>query len=355
MKRVFAVGLLMGSALTLSAGPLPAVVISPQQQIGGGQARTANLVFDYPSGEEARVEDVLLYAEEIYEKVDSLMDGALPSPVHVTLLSTGLSGSTSEGIVLSLQQGRYVEPFLARALVDLAGREIVGDVYELEGYRFFVEGLAAWVGERYERRLGSPEPRWLWAAYAYMEEATYLEYLEVYSRASEELGKSVVNAVGYTFVSHLIGHHGWAGVMSSLQSMTDNSEICGALDDAGFDCFALWESWQLALEAESAKHDFTLLPKVFADLEVGGEGESREVSLRVFIRNPETNDYLFFVAYEIDGERVEESFPADSGDFEARVPLGAIPVGTKVLWEVAVWSRTVQAWRRSGWQDGTIR
>ncbi|KPK59906.1 MAG: hypothetical protein AMS21_09690 [Gemmatimonas sp. SG8_38_2] len=355
MKRDFAVGLLTGLALALSAVRLPARVLEPQQQFGGGQARTANLVFDYPSGEEARVEVVLLHAEAIYERVDSLMDGALPSPVHVTLVSTGLSGSTSEGIVLSLQQGRHVEPFLARALVNLAGREIVGDVYELEGYRFFVEGLAAWVGEPYEHGLGSLEPRWLRAAYAYMEEATYLEYLEVYSRASEELGKNVVNAVGYTFVAHLIEHHGWAGVTSLLQAMTGNSEICGALDDAGFDCFALWASWQLALEAESARHDFTLLPEILADLEMGGEGETREVSLRVFIRNPETDDYLFFVAYEIDGERVEESFPADSGDFEARVPLGAIPVGTKVLWEVAVWSRTVQAWRRNGWQDGTIR
>ena len=341
--------------VTLPARSLPTPTLLQQEQVADGQARTAHLEVDYPQVEEARVREFLGYAEEIYATVDSLMDGALPSTIRVILVSTGSSAATPEAIVLSLQQERYVEPILARELVRLAGREIAGAVYDAEGYRFFTEGLAAWVGERYERRLGSVEPRWLWAAYAYMEEATYLEYLEAYSRASEDLGKNVVTAVGYTFVSHLIERHGWDGVRSLLGAMADNVDICSALDDAGFNCPGLWRNWQAVLETEAAKHDFSMLPEAFADLQASGEGELREVSLRVFIRNPETTSYLFFVSYVIDGERAEESYPADGSDFEALVPLGRIPLGTKVLWEVAVWSRTVQTWRKSGWQDRIIR
>ena len=319
------------------------------------EARTEHLEIYYPKGEDEGLRGFLEYAEDVYALTDSLMNGALPSSVKVTLIGTGLSGSSPDGIVLSLEQGRYLEPVFARELARLGVREIVGEVLDAEGYRFFVEGLAAWVGERFERRLGSIEPRWLWAAYAYMEEATYLEYLEVYSRASEDLGKNVVNAVGYSLVSYLSERHGWVGVMSVLAAMPDNIEVCSALDEAGFDCLGTWEGWQLALESESAKHDFTQLPKVFADLEVNGEGDTRDVGLRVFISNPETTSYLFFVAYVVDDEPAEESYSADAHDFEALVPLGRLPLGSKVLWEVAVWSRTVQTWRKSGWQDGTIR
>jgi hypothetical protein len=319
------------------------------------QARTDHLEVYYPEGEEDGLSEFLEYAEDVYAYVDSLMKGALPSPIRVTLVATGLSGPSSDGIVLSLEQERYIEPVFARELARLGGRAIVGDVFDAEGYRFFVEGLAAWAGEHFERRLGSIEPRWLWAAYAFMEEATYLEYLEVYTRAAEDLGKNVVNAAGYSLVSYLVDRYGWDGVMSILAAMPENIEVCSAMDEAGFDCLGIWEGWQLALEAESAKHDFTQLPEVFADLEVSGEGNTRDAGLRVFIRNPETTSYLFFVAYVVGDEPAEESYSADGHDFEALVPLGRLPVGTKVLWEVAVWSRTVQAWRKSGWQDRTIR
>ncbi len=319
------------------------------------QARTDHIEVRYPEGEEEELQVFLEYAEDVYVYVDSLIRGALPTPVRVTLVGTGSSGPGVDGIVLSLEQGRYNEPVFARELARLGGRELAGEVFDAESYRCFVEGLMAWVGERYETRLGTIEPRRLWAAYAYMEEATYLEYLEVYSRASEELGKNVVNAVGYSLVSYLDERYGWDGVMSVLAAMPNNIEVCSALDEAGFDCLATWEGWQAALEAEAAKHDFTQLPKVFADLEVTGEGDTRDVGLRVFIRNPETTSYLFFVAYVLGDEPAEESYAAEGHEFEARIPLGRLAVGTKVLWEVAVWSRTVQAWRKSGWQDGTIR
>ena len=356
MNRILVAGAAAIVWIILLAGPLVGYsALRSAQATPNQQTRTDHLEIYYPEEEGEGLRGFLEYAEDVYADVDSLMNSALPSRVKVTLVGTGLSGSVADGIVLSLEQGRYIEPVFARELARLGGREIVGEVFDAEGYRFFVEGLAAWVGDRFERRLGSIEPRWLWAAYAYMEEATYLEYLEVYSRASEDLGKEVVNAVGYSLVSYLNERYGWEAVMSILAAMPDNIEICSALDEAGFDCLSTWEGWQAALESEAAKHDFTQLPKVFADLEVSGEGDTRDVGLRVFISNPETTSYLFFVAYVVGDEPAEESYSADGHDFEALVPLGRLSVGTKVLWKVAVWSRTVQTWRKSGWQDGTIR
>jgi hypothetical protein len=325
------------------------------QQAASGQLRSEHVEVAYPEGAEDVARGFLDSAEEVYADIDSLFGGALPASINVNLVKTGLSRSTPGGLVLSLEQEGYAEAIFARELAHLAGRGSVGPLYDAEAYQVFREGLAAWVGARYEPSLGSHEPRWLWGAYAYMEEATYFEYLEIYSRASEELGKDVIDAVGYTLVDHLVDRHGWRGVTSVLETMVDNVEICGALDDAGLDCLDLWESWQAKLESEAANHDFAHLPKVFADLEVEGEGETRSLILRVFIRNPETSSYLFFVSYEIDGERFEESYPADSVEFEALVALGDVSLGTKVLWEAAVWSRTVQTWRKSGWQDRIIR
>jgi len=356
----------MRRVLVTGAATIPWIVLLADPTVGYSahtslqpdspqQIRTDHLEIHYPEGEGEALRGFLEYAENVYTHIDSLIKGALPSPVQVTLVSTGLSGSSPDGIVLSLEQGRYIEPVFARELTRLGGREFVGEVFDAESYRFFVEGLVAWVGERFETRLGSMEPRWLWAAYAFMEEATYFEYLEVYTRASEDLGKNVVNAVGYSLVAYLTEHYGWDGVMSVMATMPDNIEVCSAMDEAGFDCLSTWEGWQVALETEATKHDFTQVPRVFADLEVSGEGDTRDVGLRVFIRNPETSSYLFFVEYVIVDEPEEESFSADGHDFEGRVPLGRLPVGTKVLWEVAVWSRTVQTWRKSGWQDATIR
>jgi hypothetical protein len=309
----------------------------------------------YPERSEQAAHEFLRYAEKVYDHVNELFAGVLPAEVTVTLVEAEPEEPSGDDIVLNLEHARYLEPIFARELVHRAGRAIVGPLYDAEGYRFFREGLAAWVAVRYERALGLEEPRWLWSAYAYMEEATYFEYLEVYSRASEELGRDVIDAVGYTFVEHLVDRHAWGGLLSLLRAMADNVEVCSALDDAGFDCSGFWEDWQARLGREASKHDFTMLPEVLADLQVSGEGDNRDLTLRVYIRNPEATSYLFFVAYEIDGEQVEESYPAEGNEFEALVPLGEVSLGTKVLWEVAVWSRTVRAWRKSGWQDRLVK
>jgi hypothetical protein len=317
--------------------------------------RTEHLEVAYPEGAESELGEFLDYAELVYAEVDSLMGGAVASPIRVTLVREGTSGSTPEGITLSLHMGPQVRELFARELARAAARKIVGPTYEAGGYRFLDEGLAAWVEARYERARGAEEPRWLRAAFAYMEEATYLEYLETFTQASEEVGREVVSAAGYSFVSHLVDRYGWQGVLTLLAAMKGNIDVCSSLDDAGYDCEEFLDSWDAALAAEAAKHDFTLVPDVWADLLVAGEGDYRDVSLLVYIRNPEATSYLYFISYVIGEEPFEESFAAASSDFEAVIPLGQVPVGTRVLWEVAVWSRTVRTWKKSGWQDRTAR
>jgi hypothetical protein len=325
------------------------------QQTGGGRTRTEHLQVTYPEGAEDELRVFLGYAEEVYAGVDSLLGGALPAPLSVALVTGTASGSSPGGIVLGLERGLSTRVVFARELARAAQREILGETYELPGYRFFEEGVAAWVEERYERDVGRVKPRGLWAAYAYMQEATYPEYLAAYEGASEELGREVATAAGHSFVSYLIDIHGQAGLMALMKAMSENVDICSALDSSGIGCARFVEAWQEALALEAEKYDFTAVPDVFADLEMSGEGEYRDLSLRVFIRNPETVSYLFFVSYIVDGERSEESYRADSSDFEALVPLGRVRVGTKVLWDVAVWSRTLETWKKSGWQDRIVR
>jgi hypothetical protein len=342
---VIASGILIQSA----ASPCAA------QQVVGGRARTEHLDIAYPDDEEAKVRTFLEYAEDVYVDIDSLFDGALPSLVTVTLVAELAGDSARPDVTVSLLHEDLVEQLFARELARAAARERVGATYDVEGYRFVLEGLAAWARERYERKRGSLKPRWLWAAYAYMEEATYLEYVAAYSAAAEEMGKEVVAAVGYAFIAHLVERHGRDGLMSLLEAMSENIDVCSALDDAGLGCDVFWDDWQAALEVESNKHDFSMLPQVHADLIAGGEGEAREVSLWVRILNPEAERYPFFLSLVIGGERLEEPYHAEGGDFDARIPLGEIPAGTKVLWDVAVWSETLQLWRRSGWQDRIVK
>ncbi|NIR30179.1 MAG: hypothetical protein GWO39_08410, partial [Gammaproteobacteria bacterium] len=72
--------------------------------------------------------------------------------------------------------------------------------------------------------------------------------------------------------------------------------LCAALDDAGFGCDAFLAEWWAALEVEVAKHDFSLIPQVHADLIVTGHGGFRDLSLWVRIVNPEAESYPFFVS-----------------------------------------------------------
>ena len=339
-------------ALMLSVlGTASATALWGQQE----RELTAHLEIVYPADELDAARLFMGYAESVYGDVDSLMGAVLPARLRVTLLKDGRSSSTGSEVHLSLHPGLVLQAVFAAELVRVAEREILGDAYEIQGYRFVVEGLANWVEERYERRLGDEKTRSTWAAYAYMMQATYPEYLASYELAVEELGRNVVDAAGYSFISHVAERHGMDGVRSLFRAMTGNVDVCSALSDSGIDCEVFVESWQAALAAQATSHDFSTLPEIWSLLEVRGEGETREVGLRVYIQNPESSEYTFFVSYVIGEERFEEAFPADMTEFRAVVPLGQMQEGTKLLWEVSVWSRTVSAWRKSGWQDQIIR
>jgi hypothetical protein len=325
------------------------------QEARPGVLRTEHLRVRYPERAVNELRAFLSYAEEVYVAVDSLLGGALPAPLDVTL-ARGVGGRSSrEGVVLGVEHAPFARARFARELAHAAAWNLLGDAYGLPGYRFVVEGVAAWAEERYERAAGRPKPRRLWAGYAYMQDAAYLEYLAAFDEAVAELGRDVVVAVGHSFVSRLVERRGTAGLLSLLRAMSESADVCSALDVADIGCADFVADWREALAAEAVKHHFATVPDLFADLEARGEGEFRDLDLRVFIRNPETTSYLFFVSYVIDGERTEESYVADGVEFEALVPLGRVPVGAKVMWEVAVWSRTLRTWKKSGWQDRTVR
>jgi hypothetical protein len=292
-------------------------------------------------------------SQETYTCVDSLLSDALPASLTVRLDSERADSSTDSTIVVTLMHESLMGHSLARGLVRVGGRAVVGQAFDVESIRFFADGLGTWVANRC--RPVREEPYWLWAAYAHMEEATYLEYLEVFERASEEVGRPVIAAAGYAFVDHLVRRHGREALATLLAAMSESVDVCSALDDAEFGCDEFVDDWWAALEAEAAKHDFSLIPQVHADLFASGQGELRELNLWVHIVNPEAESYPFYVSLVIDGERSEEPFSAEQSDFNGQVPLGQVRLGAKVMWDVAVWSETLKLWRRSGWQDRIIR
>lgn len=346
--------LLLAASLPLSSeGAAAARPLSVPQQ-GERQARSEHLEITYPVAEQAKVAQLLTYADDVYTCVDTLLAGGLPRSLRVRLVSERRSASSDSTVVVSVLHENLLGRDLAGGLARAATRELVGAAYRLEGYRFFIEGLAAWVGERCEHVAGPVEPRWLWAAYAHVEAATYLEYLEAFEAAGEEMGKEVISAAGYTFVGQFIERHGRAGLWSLLDAMSRSTDLCSAIDDAGFGCQAFLDDWWAALDAEAAKRDFSTIPQVYADLLAGGDGVWRELSLRVRIINPEAASYPYFLSLVIDGERSERGFHAEASDYLALVPLGRVRVGATVLWDVAVWSDSLKVWRRSGWQNRII-
>jgi hypothetical protein len=343
----FARGLVWAVAATVWAGAVWG------QQVALERARGVHLQIVYPAAETAKAASFLSDAERVYTCVDSLLNGALPAAVEVRLERERTDSSSDSAVVVTLMHESLMGHSLARGLARVCGRELVGPAFEREGIRFFAEGLGAWVAS--QCRPVREEPYWLWAAYAHMEEATYLEYLEVFERASEEVGRPVIAAAGYAFVDHLAERYGREVLQATLAAMSDNADVCLSLDAAGLGCDTFLDGWWAALDAEAAKHDFSLLPQVRADLLAGGQGELRDLSLWVRIVNPEAESYPFYVSLVIDGERSEGPFDAEGSDFSGQVPLGQVRLGAKVMWDVAVWSETLKLWRRSGWQDRIIR
>jgi len=317
------------------------------------QVRSEHLLIIYPAVEAATATAFLNDAEEIYACVDSLLSGSLPATVTVRLEGERADSGSDSTVVVALMHETLMGHSLARRLARVGGRTLAGRAFDSEGNRFFAEGLGIWAASRC--RQVREEPYWLWAAYAHMEEATYLEYLEVFERASDEVGHRVIAAAGYAFVDYLVQRHGRSALTRLLAAMWDNADVCSSLDQAGLGCDAFLDDWWAALDAETEKHDFERIPRVQADLFASGQGELRDLSLWVHIVNPEAENYAFYVSLVIDGERSEEPFYADERDFSGRVQLGRVSVGARVMWDVAVWSETLKLWRRSGWQDRIIR
>ncbi len=323
----------------------------PQQDV----IRTEHLEITYPAAAQPMLEQFLGYAEDVYNRVDSLLPGALPATLAVRLVSGGPSGEDSTGVWVNAEVEGPAQVLFAGQLARVAARALVGNAYELDAYQFVYAGLAAWVAEEYERQAGIERPRWLWSAYAYLQEATYLEYLEVYDRAIDDLGRDVVAAIGYSFVSLFVERHGLPGLQRLLGALDRNADPCAALDDGGFDCAGFTADWSSTLEAEAARHDFTSLPAVQSDLIVSGQGELRQVDLWVHVRNPETEAFNFFVQYVLNGEQQEVVYAAEGSDFSVRIPLGSLALGVEVLWDVAVWSDRLQLWVHGGWQNRSVR
>ncbi|UCF21142.1 MAG: hypothetical protein JSU87_07080 [Gemmatimonadota bacterium] len=342
---------LFGLALLAAMGGLRPAGKTPQEKI----SRTEHLEITYPAAAEAELSAFLNYGEGVYNRVDSLLPGALPPTLAVSLESGSRRGEDETGVVVNLEVEGPAEVLFAGQLARVAVRSLAGDAYDLDAFRFVFAGLAAWVAEEYEREAGIRRPRWLWAAYAYMQEATYLEYLEVYERASDELGSNVVTAVGYTLVSLLVERDGLQGLERLLRALARNADLCAALDDSGLDCARFTADWSSALEAEAARHDFASAPSVESDLIVSDQGELRQVDLWVHVRNPETNAFNFFVQYVVNGEQREEVYAAEGPDYQVRIPLGQQETGAEILWDVAVWSDTLQLWVRGGWQNRVVR
>ncbi len=340
-------GLLCVAATTIWAG----TVWGQEAALERAQGEHVQVI--YPAAEAEEVESFLSDVEQVYVCVDSLLNSALPATLTVRLARERASSASDSVIVVELMDESLMGHSLARGLVRVGGHELVGPAFDMEGIRFFAEGLEAWVAS--PCRPVREEPFWLWAAWAHMEEATYLEYLEVFERACEEVGRPVIAAAGYAFVDHLTRRHGREALQTTLAAMSDNADICYGLDEVGIGCDAFLDDWWAALDSEMARHEFALVPQVHADLFASGQGELRELSLWVHIVNPEAASYPFYVSLVIEGERSEEPFYAEQGDFSGQVPLGQVSPGAKVMWDVAVWSETLKLWRRSGWQNQVIR
>jgi hypothetical protein len=328
--------------------------IATMTQITGGRARTEHLIISYPEGNEDEVGNFVAFAEDVYADVNLLFENALPNTIAVDLVDEPGSRASATGITVSLQVPSAVEQIYAHELAHIALREIIGERYELEEYRFLAEGLAAWVEERYEPEAGFVEPRACRAAYAHSLGLSSLRHAQEWEELKRVVGDSSAYSLGHSFVSYLDDEYGRGALVRVVHAAADASGLAAALRDAGVDDTEFVEGWQAMLDAEAAQHDFDRVPQVEADLVVAGSGPARDVSVRVRVENPEATEYKYYVAYYIGDVWKEDTYDANASNVEALVPLGQVNVETLVRWDAVVWSDTLKAWVKSGWQKRTI-
>jgi hypothetical protein len=316
------------------------------------RARTEHLTISFPEGQESRVQEFLLFAEDLYADVNGLFDGALPATIDVAL-ADGQGGRFSESvIVLDLQGLDSTAENFARELVLLAFQQLVGD-HGSQNFGFVGEGLADWVEEQIEWRQGVAEPRPLRAAYAYTQGWAELAKLERWDQMTRELDETISHAIGCSFVAHFVIVHGQEGLLELLNELSHQSSVCAALDAGGFDCAGFVQSWHTLLEIEAANHIFASVPQIAADLNVTGEGRLRAATISVRIVNPRLGTTKYCVSYNTGHGWQEECHTDRGGDRTAEVPLGQVAAGTTVMWDATVWSETLQSWVRAG-QQGVI-
>lgn len=292
-------------------------------------------------------------AETAFHVVDSLFAGALPARVVVDLSGTGAPATVSDtAIRLDPAFGRQLLPQLTRQLSRIAVRRLLGDAAQRVEHGFLLDGLAEWAVLRV---VGDPErAKWseMWAAYAYREQATYLEFLAEYERARDDLGSNVLTAVGVSLVSLLVDHHGLDRLHEVLAVLASGADLCAALERAGPGCRQTLDAWEVRLRTAMDERDFALLPEVRADLYATATEDGRyDLELGIAIDYPEGGSFDYVVEAVVAGTELDQAFAAEGDGLGSRVPLGSVEPGTRVRWRVAVWSSRYRLWRHSGWQS----
>lgn len=327
---------------------------TPTPMLARRRARTQHLNITFPDGQESNVQEFLIYAEDVYGDVNDLFGGALPPTIDVAFVRAEADPPADGDIVVSLAQLKQIEQIYARELVNLIFRLRRSEGAAPDCCRFFYAGLAEWVEERYEWKKGPAEPRALRAAYGYTQGWADLDHLQHWDEMLAEIPADIATAIGHTFVAHFINVYGQEGLLRLLDELSRSTDVCFALDAGGFDCAAFVDSWQTLLQLESEDDDFTTLPRITADLIVGGAGRTRDVGIAVHITNPERVSYQHCLTYTIADDPTETCDTSVSPYLRTQIPLGKLSVGASVRWHAAVWSETLQTWITTPWQEQRI-
>lgn len=331
-----------------------AALATPQVMPNDVQNRTEHLDIRYPADAAAEIQEFLHDAESIYRGVQEFFGGTLPFSLAIRVTETEAAGDSDGGLRLSLRYAPVLRERFAAELARLAAVELAGRAHAQGGARFLVEGLSAWVAARSVGGESRSELRWRRAAYGYLQEAAYLEYLESFDRASEDLGERKVVALGFTFADVLVENHGRGAIVTVLRALGQSADLCEALERSGVGCEDLLNRWWASLATESARQELDRLPRIRSDLHASGTGRERALTLHVHIVNPEAETYVYYVHLKIGDTQSEEPYTADAREFDAWVDVGEADPGAKVLWNVAVWSETLEDWVRAGWQDRRV-
>ncbi|HPL28283.1 MAG TPA: hypothetical protein PLG21_09505 [Anaerolineae bacterium] len=332
-----------------------------------GQAHTAYLDITYPVGQEELVRRFLCFAEDLYADVNGHFGGALPPTIAVQLTS-GCHESRSQGGAIELcmhdkpgmAEAAFVHELAHEAMYQLtAGRIAWAENSRLLGFN---EGVASWLDQAHGPALGVAEPQWPWpwAAYVYSRGLASLGDLEDWQGLADRVGTGLAYATARSFAERFIALYGWQGVMRTLEAIRDTPQpsLPSAMQAAGLDCDALLADWQAALATEAAACGADQAPRVEADLLVSSEGLTRDVSVRVRVKNGAPQLYRIAVYYNAgEGDQEVESASYYHGDAEDLVHVGWFRAGTELCWTAGAPWMLSESYRLvviSGWHCRTL-